>query len=468
MAAHTIDNKTIKAFKNDFSGQVILPDSADYESARQVWNGMIDKQPEIIARCKNVMDVINAIRFARANDLPLSIRGGGHNVAGYAVCDGGLVIDMANMKRVVVNPESQTVIVEAGALWQDVDPATQEYGLATPGGEVSLTGVAGLTLGGGVGYLRRKHGLTCDNLLSVDLVTADGQVLKANTKQNEDLFWALRGGGGNFGVVTTFEFKLHPVGPRVATVNPIYPISESRKLLEVWREFTATAPDAAATAFAVWGIPDHPEMPQELIGMPVCLIDGMYADVPEAGEALFKPLRSISQPIMDMSGRPTYLEVQTGFDEFMRDGDLYYWKSLFLDTLSDEVVNTMLSWIDERPDPRILVIIRHMGGAIARVGEADTAYVNRKANYMLSIDGAWTDPSESKNNIAWIRAFWNAMNRFSNGGVYVNFPGFGESDQTLWHASYGDNYQRLAAVKTKYDPDNFFHMNQNIQPIERH
>ncbi|MEE4263987.1 MAG: FAD-binding oxidoreductase [Desulfobacteraceae bacterium] len=461
--AINIDGR-LESFRNDFSGEVILPTSDTYDDARRVWNGMINKRPALIAKCSNVDDVVKSIRFARNNDLAVSIRGGGHNVAGFAVIDDGLVVDLSLMRSVVFNSESRTVFVEGGALWGDVDPVTQKHGLATPGGEVSLTGVAGLTLGGGVGYLRRKHGLSCDNLLSVEIVTAEGQILKVGPDQNADLFWALRGGGGNFGVITKFEFKLHPVSPEVATVNPLFPASDAERLLRVWRDFTESAPNEASTAFAFWGVPEHPDIPEELVGIPVCLFDGMYAGSPGDGEALFNPLRNAGQSIMDMSGRSTYLEVQTAFDQFMPDGDLYYWKSLFLDDLSDEKINVLLSWAESRPNPRILVIIRHMGGAIRDISENDTAFFNRHANFMLSIDGAWTNPIETKRNIAWIRDFWKAMSRFSDGGVYVNFPGFGENDQALWKSSYGANYQRLATIKAKYDPDNFFRMNQNIRP----
>ena len=453
----------IARFKSAFKGRVIQPGDADYDKARRVWNGMIDRRPALIARCTDSGDVAKSIQFAKDSNLLVSIRGGGHNVAGYAVCDDGLVIDLSAMNKVEVDPGAREVRVEGGAVWADVDPATQAHGLATPGGEVSLTGVGGLTLGGGVGYLRRKYGLTCDNLLSVDMVTAEGQVLNASAEKNTDLFWALRGGGGNFGAVTMFEFRLHPVGPEVATVNPMFPMAEARSLLDTWRSFTALAPDEASTAFAIWGVPEHPDMPTELHGTPICLFDGMYAGSLADGESLFRPLHEASLPLLDLSGRASYVEVQTAFDEFMCDGDLYYWKSLFLNELNDDVIDTLLSWVRHRPNPRILVIIRHMRGAISRFDDQDTAYKNRDAQFMLSIDGAWSNPAESEKNIAWIRGLWEAISRFSNGGVYVNFPGFGENAQKLWRSSYGANYERLAEVKNRYDPTNFFRMNQNIR-----
>ncbi|MEE4314919.1 MAG: FAD-binding oxidoreductase [Desulfofustis sp.] len=465
MTATTINNDSFTHFAESFGGRLIHPDATDYDAARTVWNGLIDRRPALIARCASADDVVRSVRFARENNLLVSIRGGGHHVAGYAVCDDGLMIDMSAMRRVDIDPQARTARVQAGALWADVDGAAQPHGLTTPGGEVSLTGVAGLTLGGGVGYVRRKFGLSCDNLLAVEIVTADGRKRRASERENSDLFWALRGGGGNFGVVVAFEFRLHPVGPEVVTLNPIYPFGQARSLLEAWRRFTDSAPDEASTAFAIWGIPEHPDIPVELHGTPVCLLDGMYCGPRPQGEALFQPLREVAEPIIDLGGPTTYLEAQKSFDEFMRDGDLYYWKSLYLNEMSDDAVDTMMSWVRRRPNPRLLVIIRHLGGAISRVAEDATAYQNRAAQFMFSIDGAWTDPAESERNIAWIRGFWEAMSRYSNGGVYVNFPGFGENPQHLWRSSYGNNYRKLVAVKTKYDPANFFRMNQNIKPV---
>jgi FAD/FMN-containing dehydrogenase len=462
----TLEQTKIESFRSRLRGHLILPDDAAYEQARKVWNGMIDKHPALIARCANVEDVIASVNFARDNDLLLSVRGGGHNVAGYAVCDDGLVIDLSDMQEVEVDPEARTVRAQGGTLWGKVDRATQAYGLATPGGEVSVTGIAGLTLGGGVGYLRRKYGLSCDNVLSMDVVTADGQLVRANADENPDLYWALRGGGGNFGVVTAFEYRLHPVGPEVVTVSPLYPLADARNVLKAWRDFAETAPDEATTAFAMWQVPAHPDIPAELSGTPICLFDGVYAGPLDAGEELFRPLRQLSTPILDLSARAPYVEVQSGFDSLFSDGDLYYWKSLYLDELSDEAMETIVSWGERRPNSQILVILRHLGGAISRVDDQATAYGNRGAQYMLSVDGAWTDPQETERNIAWIRAFWDEMQPFSNGGVYLNFPGFGEGGTILWKASHGANYERLVAVKAKYDPDNLFRVNQNIRPKE--
>lgn len=459
-----LNGQDIENFRKTFGGRLIGPGDPRYDDARKVWNGMIDRRPAVIAQCTGAADVTAAIRFATENGLEIAVRGGGHNVAGYAVCDGGLVIDLSPMRGVAVDPEARRVRVEAGARWADVDRATQPYGLATPGGEVSVTGVAGLTLGGGVGYLRRKHGLSCDNLVSVEMVTADGRAIPASETENADLFWALRGGGGNFGVVTAFVYRLHPVGPEVVTLNPFYPLSEARQMLSSWREFTAAAPDEATTAFAIWEIPEHPDIPEALHRRPVCLFDGMYAGPPDVGEEVFRPLRELGTPLLDMSGRALYVEAQRAFDEFLPDGGLYYWKSLFLDELSDAAIEAIVSRGRKRPNSRILVILRHLGGAIDRIGSEETAYRNRGARYMLSIDGAWTDPEESDRNIAWIREFWEEMRPFSNGGVYLNFPGFGEGESDLWKASHGPNYARLGRVKRIYDPENRFRLNQNIRP----
>jgi FAD/FMN-containing dehydrogenase len=460
-----IGDVELQRFRDTISGAVLDPAHPDYEEARKVWNGTIDRRPALIAQCRSDDDVVAAVELAKQHDLLVSVRGGGHGVAGYAVCDEGLVIDLSPMRDVEVDVDARLVRVQPGARWADVDRATQPHGLATPGGEVSVTGVAGLTLGGGMGYLRRKHGLSCDNLVSADVVTADGRKVHTSEREHPDLFWALRG-GGNFGVVTSFVFRLHPVGPEVVTLTPFFPLEDARRVLSSWREFTESAPDEATTAFAVWAIPDDPELPEELRGRPACILDGMYAGSPEAGEALFRPLREVATPLIDMSARTPYVEAQSALDPLFPDGGLYYWKSLFLDVLGDEAIEQILSRAQDRPNPRILVILRHLGGALGRVADDATAYSNRGAKYMLSIDGAWSDPAETERNIAWVREFWSAMRPFSNGGVYLNFPGFGEGGRELWKASHGANFERLRAVKDRYDPGNLFRMNQNIRPTQ--
>jgi FAD/FMN-containing dehydrogenase len=461
-----VSSDHLQRFREAMSGTVLDPLHPAYEEARKVWNGTIDRHPALIAQCQSDDDVVAAVELASQQGLLVSVRGGGHGVAGYAVCDGGLVIDLSPMREVAVDSDARTVRVQPGARWADVDHATQPHGLATPGGEVSATGVAGLTLGGGMGYLRRKYGLSCDNLVAADVVTADGRKVHASEHEHPDLFWALRGGGGNFGVVTSFVFRLHPVGPEVATLTPFFSFQDRRRVLFRWRTFTDSAPDEATTAFAIWAIPDDPELPERLRGLPACVLDGMYAGSPDAGEALFRPLREAAQPLIDLSGRAPYVEAQSALDPLFPDGGLYYWKSLFLDELTDEVIDEIVSRSQTRPNPTILLVLRHLGGAVGRVDPTATAYSNRGANYMLSIDAAWSDPAETERNIAWVREFWSAMRPYSNGGVYLNFPGFGEGDRELWRASHGANYERLMTVKERYDPTNLFRMNQNIRPTQ--
>lgn len=461
---NTPSPRAIETLKAGMRGPVILPDDPSYDEARQVWNGTIDRHPTLIAQCRSEDDVAAAVTFAKQHDLLVAVRGGGHGVAGYAVCDDGLVIDLSPMRDIQVDVAARTVRVQPGARWADVDRATEPHGLATPGGEVSATGVAGLTLGGGMGYLRRKHGLSCDNLVSADVITADGRKVHASEHEHPDLFWALRGGGGNFGVVTSFVFRLHQVGPDVVTLTSFFPLDDVRRVLRAWREFTEDAPEEATTAFAVWAVPDDPDLPERLRGQPACVLDGMYVGAPETGEALFRSLREVATPLIDMSGQLPYVEAQSALDPLFPDGDLYYWKSLFLDELNDDAIAEIVSRAQSRPNPRVLVILRHLGGALDRVAPDATAYSNRGAKYMLSIDGAWSDPKETERNIAWVRKFWSAMRPFSNGGVYLNFPGFGEDGSELWKASHGKNFDRLRTVKDRYDPSNLFRMNQNIRP----
>jgi FAD/FMN-containing dehydrogenase len=461
---HPVSHDDLQRFREALHGSVLEPGQPSYEQARRVWNGTIDRRPALIAQCRSEDDVAAALALARQHDLLVAVRGGGHGVAGYAVCDDGLVIDLSPMRAVEVDVEARTATVQPGARWADVDQATQAHGLVTPGGEVSVTGVAGLTLGGGMGYLRRKYGLSCDNLVAADVVTADGNRVHASEHDNPDLFWALRGGGGNFGVVTSFVFRLHPFGHEVTTLTPFFALDDAHQVLSRWREFTRSAPDEATTAFAIWAVPDDPDLPEALRGLPACVLDGMYAGAPETGEALFRPLRDAASTLLDMSGRTSYVEAQSALDALFPDGGLYYWKSLFLDELTDEAMERIVAHSRTRPNPRILVILRHLGGALARVDPDATAYSNRGARYMLSIDAAWSDPQENERNIAWVREFWQLMQPFSNGGVYLNFPGFGEGDRELWRASHGANFERLRAIKDRYDPGNLFRMNQNIRP----
>ena len=454
----------VEELASKLRGALLRSGDPAYEEARLVWNDLIDKRPALIARCTGVGDVIDSVNFARENDLLLAVRGGGHNVAGNAVCDGGLVIDLSPMKRIRVDPERRTVRAEGGATWADLDQETQVFGLATPGGEVSETGIGGLTLGGGIGLLRRKYGLSCDNLLSADVVSADGRLLTASETENADLFWGIRGGGGNFGVVTTFEYRLHPVGPEVMAAAVMYPFEQAAELLYAWRDYTEQAPDEVTSEVLLWSIPDIPDFPDELRGEPTVVVAGMYAGPAEVGERELQPLREFGVPLIDLSGIEPYTAAQSSFDGFFPEGLLYYWKSLYLDHLDDALIDAMVVNAENRPSPQTLLIARHLGGAISRVPEEATAYGNRKARFNLSIDSTWEEPDQSERNIAWTRDVWTKMRQFSDGGIYLNFAGFLEEGEKLLHEAHGENYARLVALKTKYDPTNLFRLNHNIEP----
>jgi FAD/FMN-containing dehydrogenase len=463
-----LSDATASELQSMLLGRVLRPGEPDYESTRRVWNGLIDKRPALIAQCRGVADVIAAVAFARAQDLLVAVRGGGHNVAGFATCDGGLVIDLSQMRGIHVDPVARRARVEPGVRWGELDRETQVFGLATPGGEVSITGVAGLTLSGGVGYLRRKHGLSSDNLISADVVTADGQVLRASREEHQDLFWALRGGGGNFGVVTSFEFQLHEVGPEVMAMTVAYPLAAAESVLRAWRAFAREAPDEVTTAAMLWSVPAVAEFPEPLHGQDVVILDGMYAGSLERGASVFKPLRELGEPLFDLSGPSTYLAVQSALDWVVPDGRSYYWKAVNLQHLEDDCLGRILSWTKRRPSPGDLVVLRQLGGALARVPPDATAFGNRHAPFNLSIDAMWDDPLAasvtSRAHIEWARAFWKDMQAFSDGGVYLNFPGFGEEGEALTRAGTGDNFARLREVKATYDPTNLFRINQNIRP----
>jgi FAD/FMN-containing dehydrogenase len=460
----TLDEETTQAFAEKLRGDLLQVGHDGYQDSRLVWNGLIDKRPALIARCMGTGDVVDAVHFARENDLLVAVRGGGHNVAGTAVCDGGLVIDCSAMKGIHVHSETRTAHVQPGADWGDLDKETQLHGLVAPGGQVSMTGVAGLTLGGGMGYLRRKWGLSCDNLLSARVVTADGEVLTASDDENEDLFWAVRGGGGNFGVVTSFEFCLHPLGPDIYGALTIYPFEEAASVLRRWRDFALEAPDEVTCDAYIWGMPPLPDVPQEMHWAPVVIIAGMYAGPVEEGKRQFQSVGEMGAPIADMSGPRPYVEMQSDLDPLFADGQLYYWKSLFADRLSDEVIDEVVAVAAEKPSPQCLFALRSLGGAMGRVPEDATAYGNRDALVNISIDNTWQDPARTDEMISWTRSAWAHLRERTSGGVYVNFAGFGEEDDALTRAAYGRNYERLREVKAKYDPDNLFRVNQNIQP----
>lgn len=457
--AHAIMTDTIKSemideLQRSLRGEVITADHAGYEGARRVWNGLVDRYPAAIARCADVADVVEAVQIARRFHPPLSIRSGGHQVAGSGVCDDGLVIDLSPMNSVQVDAGNRTARVQAGARWADVDRATQIHGLATTGGEVSATGVAGLTLGGGLGVMMRTHGLSCDNLRSVEIVTADGMVRRASADEHRDLFWAARGAGRGLGVVTAFEFDLHPLGPDVAGALVLYPYEDAAAVLRAWRDVAAAAPDTVAPEIALWSIPPLPDVPEEFHGAPVVLVAGTFIGPPAEAAPVLAPLRQLGAPVEDMSGTSPYLESQSALDDLFPDGGRYYWKSHLLDEISDDLVDVLVDRDAARPSPGSMIIIRTLGGAIARVGDDETAYPHRAARFNLSIDGSWPDPALDRTAIDWVRSTWDAVAPFATGGVYLNFAGFGgDSDAT---ATAGHHHHRLDEIRRAYDPDGLF------------
>lgn len=385
-------------------------------------------------------------------------------MTGNAVNDGGLVIDLSQMRGVHVDPTTQTVRAQGGATWGDTDRETQLFGLAVPGGVVSTTGIAGLTLHGGVGHLRRKHGLSIDNLLWVDIVTADGQLRRASASENEDLFWAVRGAGSNFGVVTSFEFQAHPVGPMVMVGAVFYPLEDARTLLPAWRDYMSSAPEELSSLAICWNIPPHEPFPPEHHGKDVFIVAGAYAGSLEDGEPVVQPLRELAQPLIDLSGPWPWVGLQSGFDALFPAGDFRYWKSRALGELSEAAIDEIADYAARRPTPLTDIVIWHHGGAMSRVGETDTAYAGRDAPFLVTGEVNWTDSSQTDEAIAWGRAFWDAMGRHSTGCLYLNFPGLGEEKEALVRAGYGANYERLAELKAQYDPTNLFRMNLNIPP----
>jgi FAD/FMN-containing dehydrogenase len=453
------------ALAERLAGEVVTPEHPDYEQARRVWNGMIDKRPALIARCADADDVATAVRFAAETGMAFSVRGGGHNVAGTAVVDDGIVIDLSAMRAVRIDASRRTVHVAGGATWGDVDRVTAPLGLAAPGGVVSETGVAGLALSGGVSHQRRRDGMTVDNLVSAEVVLADGRRVRASADEHPDLHWAIRGGGGNFGVVTSFELRLHELGPEVFDLFVAYPIEDAARVLAGWRDAVAGAPDELSTVGFIWSLPVVPDLPEHLRGQPYVGVAGMWAGDPAEGERATRALRELATPLLDMSQARPYLEMQQELDAYFPAGLRYYWKALYLDGMPDAAIDATVDWSLRRPSERTLVVIRHCGGAISRVGAEETAFGDRSSEWMLSIDATWDDPAEDEVNIAWTRAYWDDAHRFAQRGkTYFNFPGLLEEGEAAVRASYGANHARLARIKAHYDPDNLFRLNQNIRP----
>jgi FAD/FMN-containing dehydrogenase len=461
-----IDSRAIDDLAQDLTRPPILPGSADYEEARRVFNKMIDKKPALIVRCGGVADVLRAVRFARDHDLLVAVRGGGHNAAGFATCDGGIVIDLSPMRAVRVDVDNRLVRVEGGATWGDVDRETQAFGLVAVGGIVSTTGVAGLTLGGGQGWFRRTFGMTCDNLVSADAVTADGRLLNVSATAHPDLFWALKGGGGNFGIVTSFEFRLHRLGPMVAFAGPVYAMDKARTILRRFADFASSAPDEVNLVAVLWSIPGGSAFPQHLHGREVLITSGTYAGTAERGHEVLRPLREFDEPLLDMSTTLPYRALQQLYDPFFRKGELlHYWKAIYLDRFTDEAISAIVDGCSVRPSPRSLLAVHALGGAMGRVGNKDTPVGNRSAPFLLEVIGSWGEAALTEPNVVWVRHVFETMQSFSSGQINPNFSGAGEDNERFVRAAFGDHYQRLVQVKKAYDPTNMFRLNQNISVV---
>jgi FAD/FMN-containing dehydrogenase len=454
--------RKIAELKRGFTGEILLPDDGTYDSARKIWNAMIDKRPGVIARCATTADVVRGVNFARDNGLLLAVRGGGHHIAGNSLCDGGLVVDLSQMKAASVNPAGRRVTVEGGATLADLDAATQAHGLATPVGINSTTGIAGLTLGGGFGWLSRKYGMTVDNLESAEVVTAAGRVVRASAAEHPDLFWALRGGGGNFGVVTRFEFRLHSVGPNLLSGLIVYPLSEAKSVLQRYRDFVAKAPEELAVWVVLRQAPPLPFLPQEVHGTEIIALALLYAGDPKQGEPLIAPLRTFGTPLGEHVGVQPYVAWQQAFDPLLTPGARNYWKSHNFSTLKDGLFDVVIEHVEKLPSPQCEIFFGALGGATARPAPHATAYAHRDAQFVMNFHGRWEAPADDTRCIRWARDFFNASAPFASGSVYVNFLTADEGDRV--RSAYGPNYDRLAQVKRTYDPDNLFRMNQNIKP----
>ena len=437
-----------------FRGRLITEADSDYDECRGVWNAMIDKRPSVVARCTGAADVVAALAFAREQELPVAVRGGGHNIAGLSTCDDGLVLDLSPMKGIRVEPESQTVHAQPGLRWVEFDHETQAFGLATTGGTVGDTGIAGLTLGGGFGWLAGKHGMTIDNLRSADIVTADGQLLTASADENPDLFWAIRGGSGNFGVVTSFEYQLHPVGPVITGGAVFHPLHDAPDVLRFYRELVASAPDEV-TFYA--GLLPTPEGP-------VVAVAAAHCGSLEDGEKAVAPLKSFGSPVHDLLGPIPYVGQQSLLDELMPVGVQNYWKADYVNGLSDEVIDAMVEAFSRAPSHRTLMLFIPVNGAASRVSADATAFPHRDASLVgIGVYALWDDPAAADENVAWTRETWSALQPFASGGVYVNDLSEDEGDDRV-RLAYGSNYDRLARIKATYDPDNVFRLNANVKP----
>jgi FAD/FMN-containing dehydrogenase len=458
----TVEGGDIAALAASLAGDLLTSDHPHYDEARSVWNAMIDKHPGFIVRCKEPADVALAVRFARKRNLLLAVKGAGHNIAGRGTCDGGVLIDFAEMRGIQVDPEAGTARVEAGCTLGDLDAATQPFGLAVPAGINSTTGIAGLTLGGGLGWLSRKYGLTVDSLLSARMVTVDGEEVTASKTENPDLFWAIRGGGGNFGIVTSFEFRLHPAGPEVLSGLVVHPLEDAAPLLREYRKLAAAAPEELSTWVVLRKAPPLPFLPTEWHGRNVLIFAACYAGETSAGEEALRGLRSLGKPIADVIGPQNFVAWQQAFDPLLTPGSRNYWKSHDLKELEDGAIEALIDYAGRLPSDSTEIFLVHLGGAVNRVAPESTAYPHRDVEFVINVHARWEGAGEDTTCIGWAREFFDAAAPFATGGVYVNFMPTDELDRT--EGAYGPNLQRLTELKRRYDPENFFFTNQNIPP----
>jgi FAD/FMN-containing dehydrogenase len=457
-----IEQRALDDYRSGLSGETLTPEDAAYEEAREIWNAMIDSRPALIARCRNGADVVHSVKFARANDLLVSVRGAGHNIAGNSLTDGGLLIDLSQMTAVAVNEEAKTARVEPGATLGDVDAATQAFGLATPTGINSTTGIAGLTLGGGFGWLSRSLGLTIDNLISADVVTAGGELVTTSESSHPDLFWGIRGGGGNFGIVTSFEYRLHDVGPELLSGLVVHDAGDALAALEFYREFAAQAPPELTIWVVMRKAPPLPFLDEAAHGTDVVIFALLYNGDIAHGEEAVASLRAFGRPVGEQVGPTPYVGWQQAFDPLLTPGARNYWKSHNFGELSDETIGILLAYAQDLPTVFSEIFIAQMGGSTSRVAGNATAYVGRDAAFVLNVHTRWEDPADDDRCVAWAREFFDATLPAATGGAYVNFMTADESGRV--EAAYGANHQRLVVLKDRYDPDNMFRLNQNIAP----
>ncbi len=453
----------LDALRTGLRGTLVLPTDPGYDEARAIWNAMIDRKPAAIVRAANAEDVVRAVNVAREHKLLVAVRGGGHNIAGNAVCDGGLMIDLSQMKSVKVDSKARTARVEPGATLADFDREAQAHGLATPLGINSTTGVAGFTLGGGFGWTSRKLGLTVDNLIAADIVTADGKLLHVSDKENADLFWAVRGGGGNFGIVTAFEYRLHPVGPEVIAGLIVHPFTQAKEILEGYRKFVATAPDEVTAWVVLRKAPPLPFLPPEWHGKEIVVLAVCAIGDKEKAEKAVAPLRALGKPVADVIGPSPFAGWQQAFDPLLTPGARNYWKSHDFKKLDDGFIKLLIDAVGNLPTDECEIFLGHLGGAVNKVASDATAYPHRDVEFIMNIHTRWRDAAQDQECIAWARKIFDAATPFATGGVYVNFMPEDET-QRVQKGAYGPNYERLAKLKAKYDPTNLFCMNQNIKP----